>query len=100
MGAFTNIEVPDTGSIKGLSIGVDITHPNKGDLSIKLQKLLDPTEVILIKPDASTGSFAPRTFTVPDFNGKDMKGTWRLTVIDAAAGGVGTINNWSIDVQN
>lgn len=97
VGVFSNVEVPDSASIKGLSVGVDITHPTKGDLTIRLQKLLDPSEVILLKADASTGPFSPRTFTVPEFNGKDMKGTWRMTVIDGAAGGAGTINKWSLD---
>jgi subtilisin-like proprotein convertase family protein/C1A family cysteine protease len=99
VGVFSNIEIADSAPIKGLTIGVDITHPAKGDLTIKLQKLMDPSDVVLLKADASTGPFSPRTFTVPDFNGKDMKGTWRLTVIDEAANDTGTLNKWTIDVQ-
>jgi subtilisin-like proprotein convertase family protein/C1A family cysteine protease len=98
-GVFTNIEIADAATIKGLTVGVDITHPVKGDLTIKLQKILNPTEVILLKADASTGAFSARTFTVPDFNGKDAKGTWRLTVIDEATGNTGTLNKWSVEVQ-
>jgi subtilisin-like proprotein convertase family protein/C1A family cysteine protease len=98
-GVFTNIEISEAASIKGLTVGVDITHPAKGDLTIKLQKLLSPGEVLLLKADGGGGAFVARTFTVPDFNGKDMKGTWRLTVIDEASGDKGTLNKWYLDVQ-
>lgn len=98
-GIFTSIEVPDSATIKGLSVGVDIVHPAKGDLTVKLQRFGVPGDVVLLKADASDGAFVPRTFTVPDFVGQDMKGSWRLIVIDEASDDTGTLQKWSLDFQ-
>lgn len=97
IGIFTNIEVADSATIKGMTVGVDISHPAKGDLTVKLQRLGVPGEVVLVKADASDGPFASRTFTVPDYLGQDTKGTWRLIVLDEASGDTGSLQKWSID---
>jgi len=99
IGIFTNIEVTDSAIIKGMTVGVDISHPAKGDLTVKLQRLGVPGDVLLVKADASDGPFASRTFTVPDYIGQDTKGTWRLIVLDEASGDTGSLTKWSIDFQ-
>ena len=96
-GVSTDIVINDPGAIASLSVNVDITHPYKGDLTIKLQKLL-ANEAILLTADASSGAFMPRSFSVSDFDGVDTQGTWRLVVIDVANGDTGTLNGWSMDV--
>ncbi|MGE3674413.1 MAG: proprotein convertase P-domain-containing protein, partial [Polyangiaceae bacterium] len=96
-GLTSDIEITDAGSISGLVVNVDITHPYKGDLTIKLQKLL-AGEVVLQTADASDGAFVSRSFNVSDFNGDDAVGTWRLIVIDEATGDTGHLNSWSLEV--
>lgn len=98
-GVFTNISVDEPGAIKSMKVFVDITHPYKGDLAIKLQKVGLPNEVVLMTADGSDGPFAAKTFTVADFAGQDAKGTWRLTVSDAAAQDAGTLNGWSLELS-
>jgi len=97
-GVFTNISVPDSGAIKAMRVDVDITHPSSMDLSIKLQRVGVPGEAVLVAPASLDGAFGKRTFTVSDFVGQDMSGTWRLVVADTASGDTGTLNGWALVV--
>ena len=99
VGASTDITVADGDSIMGMIVNVDITHPAKGDITVKLQKIGEG-EATLIEADASDGPFAPRTFTISDFDGSDPAGTWRLVVSDVLQGDAGgLLNAWSIEFQ-
>ncbi|MCA9642148.1 MAG: proprotein convertase P-domain-containing protein [Myxococcales bacterium] len=98
-GLSSDIEITDAATISGLVVNVDITHPYKGDITIKLQKLL-AGEVVLLTADASDGAFTPMSFNVSDFNGEDAVGTWRLIVLDEATGDTGRLNSWSLDVSH
>ncbi len=97
-GAFSNIDVDDRGAIKAMKATVDIDHPYKGDLTVKLQRVGLPGEAILVEADASSGQFGSRTFVVDAFNGDDAQGTWRLTVVDEASGDAGTLEGWSLQI--
>ncbi len=96
-GLSSDITVSGGGTISGLVVNVDITHPYRGDLTIKLQKLL-AGEVVLQQADASDGDFIARSYSLADFNGDAADGTWRLIVIDELNGDVGTLNSWSLEV--
>lgn len=97
-GVFTNIEVTDAGKILALKVHVDITHPEQIDLSIKLQRLGMPGEVVLQKAATAEGEYVARGYPVTAFNGQDAAGTWRLTVTDEATGDAGTLNGWSLEI--
>ncbi|MFO0568145.1 MAG: proprotein convertase P-domain-containing protein [Polyangiaceae bacterium] len=97
-GVSTDIQVPDAGKIKALSVTVDITHPYKGDLDVKLQRI-GVGEAVLQEADASSGAFGKKTFTVSEFVGEEGKGTWRLKVSDVAAGDSGSLNGWSLQIS-
>ena len=97
VGVFTNIDVPDGGTIEGLKAVVNIEHPYKGDLNVKLQRVGMPGEVMLVEADASSGNFGSKNFLLDDFNGEDAAGTWRLTVSDVASGDAGTLLGWSLE---
>ncbi|MEZ4446859.1 MAG: proprotein convertase P-domain-containing protein [Polyangiaceae bacterium] len=98
MGAFSNIDVPDAGAITALKVVATIDHPYKGDLTVKLQRLGVPGEVVLQQADASSGNFGTQSFVVSDFEGQDPMGTWRLVVIDEAASDEGVLTHWSLEV--
>lgn len=97
-GTFTNIAVSDEGEIKALTVNVDITHPEQMDLTIKLQRVGVPGEVILQAAASVDGPYVARAYNVADYLGQDAAGTWRLTVIDEAAGDAGTLNGWSLEI--
>lgn len=97
-GVSTDIGVPDAGTIKALSVTVDITHPAKGDLTVKLQRI-GVGEAVLQEADASSGAFGKKTFSVSELVGEESKGTWRLLVSDVAQGDTGTLNGWSLEIK-
>jgi subtilisin-like proprotein convertase family protein len=97
-GVSSDITIDQGGSIQALSVSVDITHPAKGDLDVKLQRI-GLGEVVLFAADASSGEFGKRTFTVSEFVGEDAAGTWRLVVSDVASYDVGTLNGWTLEVK-
>ena len=88
----------EAGKIKALSVTVDATHPYKGDLTVKLQRI-GVGQVVLQEADASSGAFGKQTFSVGDFVGEESKGTWRLIVSDVASGDSGTLNGWSLEIK-
>ena len=97
-GVFTNIAVGDEGAITALKVNVDITHPEQMDLTIKLQRIGTPGEVVLQEAASASGAFTPASYNVADYLGQDASGTWRLTVIDEAAGDSGALNGWSLEI--
>jgi subtilisin-like proprotein convertase family protein/C1A family cysteine protease len=97
-GISTDILVAEAGKIKALSVTVDATHPYKGDLTVKLQRI-GVGQVVLQEADASSGAFGKQTFSVGDFVGEESKGTWRLIVSDVASGDSGTLNGWSLEIK-
>lgn len=97
-GVSTDIVVADAGKIKALSVTVDATHPYKGDLTIKLQRI-GIGQAVLQDADASSGAFGKQTFSVSEFVGEESKGTWRLIVSDVASGDSGTLNGWSLEIK-
>lgn len=97
---------------------VDITHTYIGDLYLALQS---PNATFIALAQGSCGSadnmnvtfvdgagaFACASPTVGDvaplqplstFNGESASGQWLLGVADTAAGDIGTLNSWTLDV--
>ncbi|MCA9488614.1 MAG: proprotein convertase P-domain-containing protein [Myxococcales bacterium] len=97
-GAFSNLEVTGSGDIRALKAVVDIDHSYKGDLTLELQRLGSPGAAVLVEADASSGNFGTQSFLIDDFDGQASAGTWRLVMKDVAAGDVGTLRSWSLEV--
>jgi subtilisin-like proprotein convertase family protein len=96
-GVVSEIEIADGGAITALSVGVNITHPYRGDLSIRLERDGGPS-VTLLAADGTAEADLVRTFAVDGFAGGDAAGTWRLVVADEAGSDVGRLNSWFIEV--
>jgi len=96
VGASSDIEVPDGGTISGVSVSVDITHTYRGDLTVQLVK--GSTTATLFEREGAGDDDLVRTFDVSDFDGEDAAGTWTLRVIDNANADTGTLNGWSLTV--
>ncbi len=103
--------------IGNLNVNLSITHPQDANLRIVLIGP-DGTQATLVSgvsgvnftnttfsdqslvPIASgaapfTGAFRP-TSPLSVFNGKQLKGFWKLEIFDSSAAQVGTLSNWSL----
>lgn len=94
-GLVRTIEIGDSGEITDMQVTVDITHPFPADLTVRFARE-GGREFVLLTEDWSAEGGIQRTFAVPGFVGEELRGTWRLTVVDGAARDVGTLNRWSI----
>jgi len=96
-GVTREIVVTDSGTIRTMQVAVDITHPYRGDLTLVLSKV-GGSEVVLVRGDGSDADDLRRTFDVTNFVGQELRGTWRLKVVDEARTDMGTLNFWRLIV--
>jgi subtilisin-like proprotein convertase family protein len=112
------INVPATGNISQVIIGLDVTHTYPQDLQIAVNHP-DATQVLVwnracggnanfnvtLEDGAPaftcvanmTGTFSP-SFPLAPYNGKPSNGTWTLLARDGYIGDTGRINSWFIEV--
>lgn len=95
-GVSSVIEVDEDATISGLAVTVDITHLYVGDITVKLVHETHG-EVMLLNREGGYNQATKRTFAVSAFNGKTMKGKWRLVVADHDALAQGTLYSWALD---
>jgi len=98
MGAFSNIEVGDAGAIESLRVSITIDHTYQGDLTLKLQRIGQPGEIVLQQADAQSGQFGTKSYVVDSVLGEDAAGTWRLVMVDEAAQDEGTLDRWKLEL--
>jgi subtilisin-like proprotein convertase family protein len=119
-GAVSNtINVPITGIISDVNIGLNVTHTWPNDLLIKISNPGDMTQVPVWNRacagnnnfnvtlnDGSpaftcvanmTGTFSPSS-PLSAFNGGQANGTWTLSVEDFYNQDTGTLNSWFVQV--
>ncbi len=79
----------------GSQVYVNITHPRRGDLRIRL---VAPDGSLYLLKQSSAGDTAANvvaTYTV-NLSAEVLNGTWKLRIADVASGSTGTLNNWKI----
>jgi|GEM_PF-1791310 len=103
----TSVTIPDTkiatseiatnactGNASATStVSVDITHPDRGDLSIWLYA--PDGSYYVLKNAGDSGADIRADYDI-DLSAESRDGTWTLSVKDYATGGVGTLNSWTI----
>ncbi|WP_428267305.1 S8 family serine peptidase [Haliangium sp.] len=96
-GITSTIDVPDSLTISGAQVAVDITHTFIGDLIVELTS---PAGTTVRLHDRSGGSADDlvQTYDVADFNGENSAGTWTLFVSDNAGIDLGTLNTWTLTI--
>ncbi|GAA4909861.1 endonuclease I [Stackebrandtia albiflava] len=77
------------------TVSVEITHPDRGELSIYLYA--PDGSYYVLKRNGDSGANLSETYTV-DLDTEDGDGTWTLSVKDYASGNTGTIDSWSLDL--
>lgn len=93
-GAKSIIKVPDTFTVKTVSVEVNLTHSYVGDLKIVLKKGRKSATVWANEGGSQQNIEA--SFDLGGFSGVAAKGDWTLTVVDNAAQDTGTLNAWSL----
>lgn len=116
--SLSTINVPDSGIIQTVNVGINITHPYIGDLILIIARP-DNSQSLLWQMACGTsnnlnvtfsdggtavncgsttsGSFIPAE-PLSEFEGTQAQGEWILAFADAAAGDTGTLNSWSVEI--
>ncbi len=99
----STINVPATGTLSNIRVGVNLTHTYIGDLTVEV---IAPDGTTVLLHNLSGGSTDDLITTYPTltapaqslaaFNGKQVNGNWRLRVRDEASIDVGTFNSWRL----
>lgn len=98
--AQAQVNVTQSIIVETVMVTVSVTHSFGGDLKLSLLAP-DGTQFLLMEdygntPDMSTGF--TWTFAVEGARGMDSAGLWRLMAQDQAAGDVGTVTGFSVDI--
>jgi subtilisin-like proprotein convertase family protein len=105
-GVMASTDVMVDGTVRTISVGVRITHPFIGDLVVQL-----------VHPDGTVAALHTRTGGNADniyltygeggeaaqaltgLVGKPLRGTWKLKVVDAAGGDVGSLDAFTLKIR-
>ena len=106
-GILDEIIVPDTGTVKDITISVAIASQDTTGLVVTVFDPLNNAYVLHNKTDAGTALKTaypvPTKLVSGDLStwlGKNPKGTWRLVATDWKAGGsVGVLNGWAVNLK-
>jgi len=97
------IQISEALTISTVKVGVDITHPYRGDLRVTLTT---PWGVVLELHPKGRGGGADNLIVTFDettlpalatLRGRPTQGGWQLTVQDLAPADTGRLNRWSLD---
>ena len=102
-GVERSLSTTEAGTVKDISVSVDITHTWIGDLQIKL---ISPagTEVVLHNRSGGSADNIIRSYSaaaVPALStlqGQQLAGTWKLKIADLEAQDVGKLNKWELQI--
>jgi len=103
-GIRNTLKFAESAVVRGIRVGVDITHPRPRDLRVSL---ISPsgTRVVLyykaggISKDLRTTFDVATTPALSAVLGQFVKGSWTLHVADLATGQRGTLNAWGLEIR-
>jgi Zn-dependent metalloprotease len=92
------LPVTGNGAVGSLSLSLHITHRFRGDLVVTLIAPDGTSFLLRNRQGGSADNIIINNLAVTRFNGATAAGTWQLRVQDRAAGNVGTLDSWSLDI--
>lgn len=98
------IPVAEALTLATIKVGVDITHPFRGDLRVVLTTPWGAAVELHPKGRGGGADNLKATFTETDLpalatlRGRSTQGAWTLTVQDHAASDTGRLNRWTLDI--
>ena len=103
-GVSDTIAVAEAQTIAGIAVGVDITHPYRGDLRVTLTTPWGVTvELHPKKNEGGSDDDLKVTYdetalpALSTLHGRSTQGAWRLAVQDLAPADIGRLNRWWIE---
>ncbi|MGE0867836.1 MAG: pre-peptidase C-terminal domain-containing protein [Kofleriaceae bacterium] len=96
-GLIHEFEVFNFGTIKSVTVYLDIEHSYTRDLSVTLRK--DGSLSTLLQHVASESRDWTAVYRLNDFNGKLVAGAYRLEISDSWRSDVGRVRNWRVVVE-
>ncbi|MEN8006395.1 MAG: S8 family serine peptidase [Candidatus Krumholzibacteriota bacterium] len=100
-----NVPIVDSGFMLEVTVDIDVTHPDRGELLVKLTGP-NGTEVLLHDQSGTglanlTGNWPANLTTdgpgsLDDYLDLSNKGDWTLNVVDPFPGNTGTLNSWGL----
>lgn len=96
-GVSRTITVPDTITLRKVTLELDVTHTYTGDLSIVLER--GATKVTVWDLAGGDGDNIKQSFVLDGFTGVAGKGEWKLTLVDTAAQDTGKLNKWALSLE-
>lgn len=103
-GVASPIHMAQTGKVKSLKVGFDVTHTYSGDVQVELQAPSGKT-VMLYNREGGAYHDIRQTYhsnTTPvlaPLLGEPLNGTWKLIVRDLASRDVGRLNRWNLEIE-
>jgi extracellular elastinolytic metalloproteinase len=102
-GVSSTIAIPKSGKVRGLKVGVDITHTYIGDLKVELTSPAGSNVVLWNRAgsgqDNLITTFDPvSTPALATLVSQEMKGNWTLKVSDLMGKDVGKLNKWNLEI--
>jgi M6 family metalloprotease-like protein len=102
-GVADTIAVDQPGTASRILVGVDVTHPYVGDLTIDLVSPAGRTAALHGRAGGGQHNLLATfdSVTLPSLAalaGQDVRGVWTLRVKDLDARDAGTLNRWTLDV--
>ena len=94
---FDAVTISSSGTVRSVSVDVDISHTYRSDLSVALIAP-DGTIALLHNRDGGTLININMTYT-PNLADISLKGNWTLRMNDAGLGDVGTLNEWTLSIK-
>lgn len=99
VGLSSIISVTQDGTVKKLSVRIQVQHSSPGDMTMLLENVETGKSVVLHQADRSDSTIEP-AFLLHDFNGTPAKGKWRLRIRDEYAGARGKLKKWWLYVTS
>jgi hypothetical protein len=99
VGVSTEITVPEHGTIRTISIRVELTHPSPGDISLEIEHLPSGKKMQVKLADKSNRFFM-RAYHLTDFIGEESAGVWILHVRDVFPSYTGNLREWHLYVTH
>lgn len=104
-GVASTINIPASGIVRRIKVGVDITHPFIGDLIVELFSPTGRRSLLHSRLGGSQDDIV-RTFDserpgeLSSMVGQPMQGNWVLRVSDRAQQDVGRLRRWSVEIES
>lgn len=103
-GIASSVSVAESGTVRGLTVGVDITHTFIGDLRVEFAAPSGDRAVLHNRGGGSTDNLITTydsiaTPALAVLAGASAAGDWELRVTDLAGRDVGKLNHWSLELM-